>query len=160
MKYDVLEVNSEMERVQSNRASVDEVKVHIREKWPINLFIHWPKTILPSIYCYKQSGVVDSYIRPNNSFEEHQKGEMICYDWFTDDLNTCVLLTRGEKSFLTHDVDRKKQGETRSWCGKQVTVVQVTLEVTNQLLKCIMLPWLRAGWQFKPFECKTLSKKT
>lgn len=32
MKYDVLEVNSEMERVQSNRASVDEVKVHIHEK--------------------------------------------------------------------------------------------------------------------------------
>ncbi len=67
------------------------------------------KLSFPSLYCYIQSGVVDSYIRANNSFKEHQKGEMICYDWFTDDLNTCVLLTRGEKSFLTHDVDWKNR---------------------------------------------------
>ncbi len=148
-----------MEGVQSNRASVDEVKVHIHEKWPINIFIHWPKTILPLpillhtvwscwfVHQTKQQLQRASKGRddmlwlihrwPQHLHTSHERWEVISDTW-------CWL---------------KKQGETRSWCGKQVTAVQVTLEVTSQLLKCITLQWLRPGWQIKPFECETFCQR-
>lgn len=90
---------------------------------------------------------------PPIRIQEHQMGEIMCYDRFTNDLNTitpnCVLLTRGEKSSLTHGVDRTPhfEGETQSWWAEELTVVQVTF-VTNKLLKCFTLQWLRPGPRF------------
>ncbi len=132
MKYEVLEVNSEME--ESNRASVDEVKYTSMKNDPLTSLSTDLKLSFPSLYCtyslefwfvhqskqqlQRASKGRDDMLWlihrwPQHLRNSHERWEVISDTW-------CWL---------------KKQGETRSWCGKQVTAVQVTLEVTNQRFK-------------------------